>query len=416
MTKLTTQGTNLDVGPRTALSAPDQVPHSAAMREWRAPVGWMMMAVGGYACFASTISFWFTRSTGLSRWTMQPAGPSVAWGSLFLLNLVTWCGWGVLAMVVFWLGRHVRLDRRRWAGALAVHVPASLVVTTLHLTGVATMRVALQTWWGLEVSWVASVREAFFRTIDLTLPVYWALLALQHAIDFHAETRARDVTAARLEAQLIEAQLQALQGQLHPHFLFNTLHAIATLVHSAPDRADAMIERLGDLLRVTLDHIGVQQVPLAEELEYVDNYLDIVQMQLGDRLEVRRRIDPDVLGLAVPFLVLQPIAENAVRHGLEPREGRVRLTIDARRCGDRLAIVLSDSGPGLVAAAGAGRIGRGVGLANVRARLDRLYGGSGRLSLNDAPDGGVAVTVEVPARVATVTPVPARVALPVEVA
>ena len=164
------------------------------------------------------------------------------------------------------------------------------------------------------------------------LPVYWALVGLQHAVDYYRESRAREVRAAQLETRLVEAQLQALQQQLHPHFLFNTLHAISALVHRDPDKADAMIERLSDLLRITLDKVGVQEVTLAEELEYLRAYLDIEQVHFGDRLRDRvSRSMPHALDALVPNLILQPLAENAIRHGLEPRAGNGRLTIEATR-------------------------------------------------------------------------------------
>ncbi len=350
-----------------------------------------------YALFAASVSHWFTRSTGLSRWTMQPAGPALEFLNLFGVNLATWCGWGLLAFAVFWLGRRVRFDRAQWGRALAFHAVASVLVTTLQIAGVATVRVALQTMWGLDPSWWASMYEAFFRMVDQTLPVYWALLGLQHAVDYHREVRAREVDAAQLETRLMEAQLQALQCQLHPHFLFNTLHAISALVHRDPDRADAMIERLSDLLRLTLDKVGAQEVPLAEELEYLQAYLDIVQIHFGGRLEVRQAIDPETLDALVPYLVLQPIVENAVRHGLEPRLGTGLLTIAARRVGGVLRLVVSDNGRGLPGPA-LDDAHFGVGLSNTRARLERLHHGRHTLALTVNPEGGVIVTIEVPFR------------------
>ena len=143
-----------------------------------------------------------------------------------------------------------------------MHAVASIAVATALVVVVASVRVVLQRWWGLSPVWWDSVYEAFFRTIDFHVPIYWALLGLQHAVDYHREVRAREVAAAQLETRLVEAQLQALHRQLHPHFLFNTLHAISALVHRDPDKADAMIERLSDLLRMTLRTVGVQEVTL----------------------------------------------------------------------------------------------------------------------------------------------------------
>jgi two-component system LytT family sensor kinase len=364
---------------------------------WPVPLRALLLAGVVYALFAASVSHWFTRSTGLSRWTMQPAGPAIEWVNLFGVNLAIWCGWGLLAIVVFRLGRRVRFDRAHWPRALAFHAVAAIVVTTAHVVLVATVRVSLQSLWGLEPVWSLSVYEAFLRTVDSELPIYWGLLGLQHAVDYHREVRARDVAAANLETRLMEAQLQALQCQLHPHFLFNTLHAIATLVHRDPDKADRMIERLSDLLRLTLDKVGVQEVPLAEELEYLEAYLDIVQVHFGDRLQVQQQIDPDTLDALVPSLVLQPLVENAVRHGLEPQRGEGCLRLQAARRDGRVRIAVADNGRGMTGTA-IDAANLGVGLSNTRARLDRLYPGDHTLAFAATPGGGVTVTVDLPFR------------------
>jgi two-component system, LytTR family, sensor kinase len=216
------------------------------------------------------------------------------------------------------------------------------------------------------------------------------------------EVRAREVAAAHLETRLIEAQLQALQRQLHPHFLFNTLHAISALVHREPDKADAMIERLSDLLRLTLDKIGVQQVTLEQELDYLRAYLDIEQVHFGDRLEVIYDVDAHAMDALVPNLILQPLAENAIRHGLEPRSGRGRIAIEAFREGDTLVLRVIDTGRGLFRVPavapreGTGPAEAGVGLSNTRARLSRLYGSAATLDLQPNTGGGAVATVRLP--------------------
>ena len=206
-----------------------------------------------------------------------------------LINLVTWVGYALWIPVIFWLGRRFRFGRDEWKKALAVHVPASLVITTLHLMLVGTCRYYLQGMRGGNPELITTLLDAFFRTVDQTLPLYWAIIGLQHAVDYSRQARAREVRAARLETRLIESQMQALHQQLHPHFLFNTLHAISTLVHRDPDKADLMIERLSDLLRITLRKVGAQEVELAEELEYLRAYLDIEQIHFGPRLRIEYR-------------------------------------------------------------------------------------------------------------------------------
>jgi LytS/YehU family sensor histidine kinase len=239
------------------------------------------------------------------------------------------------------------------------------------------------------------VLDAFFRSVDRELPVYWALMGLQHALDYSRQAREREVRAARLEARLIESQLQALQQQLHPHFLFNTLHAISTLVHRDPDKADLMIERLSDLLRITLHKVGVQEVELAEELEYLRAYLDIEQVHFGSRLRLEYRLDAGAMDVLVPTLILQPLVENAIRHGLEPMVRPGTLGIEAQTDGETLRLRILDDGAGF--APNWQRV-EGVGLANTRSRLERLYGQQAAFTIRDNPGGGVVVDIQIPLR------------------
>jgi two-component system, LytTR family, sensor kinase len=349
-----------------------------------------------YSVFAALVSYWFTRTTGLSLWTLQPDA-SVDFVYILAMNVVLWGSWGLFAPAIFELARRFRFDRHGWRRALVVHVPGAAMITVLHIVLAASGRFALQRLWGVDADWSNAVRENFFRSLDFELPVYWALVGLQHALDYYREVRAREVTAAHLETRLVEAQLQALQRQLHPHFLFNTLHAISALVHRDPDKADAMIERLSDLLRITLDKVGIQEVTVAEELEYLRAYLDIEQIHFGDRLSIEYRIDTHALDALVPNLVLQPLAENAIRHGLEPRAGKGRLTIEAVRHGDVLVLQVSDDGRGMSHAATTG-ITLGVGVSNTRARLERLYGKRAALTLAAGKAGGVDATITLPFR------------------
>ncbi|HJU44143.1 MAG TPA: histidine kinase [Vicinamibacterales bacterium] len=357
---------------------------------------WLMLLAiaAGYAVFASVVSVSYTAVYGLSRWTLRPDTTAI-FPFLLLINLFTWVGYGLWAPAIFWLGRRFRFDRRHWLVALAVHVPASLIITSLHLALVGVFRFYLQSVRGGDPDLGYTIAEAFFRTVDLELPVYWAIIGLQHAVDYYRQARARELRAARLEVRLVQAQLQALQQQLHPHFLFNTLHAISTLVHRDPDKADAMIERLSDLLRITLHKVGVQEVELAEELEYLRAYLDIEQVHFGPRLLIDYRIDVAALDVMVPTLILQPLVENAIRHGLEPQVRGGSLTIEAQADGDTLWLRVRDNGVGF--AKGVPRRD-GLGLSNTRSRLDRLYGEQAALTIRENPGGGVLVDLYLPLR------------------
>ena len=360
----------------------------------------LLAGAAAYAAFAALVSYWFTLGTGLSLWTLRP-DRSASFGYIFAMNLVVWCGWLLFAPIVFALARRYRFARHTWQRALLVHLPASLAVTTGHIVFVATGRLLLQTFWGVQASWTSNVYDAFFRTLDFEMPVYWALVGLQHALDYHGELREREVRSAQLETRLVAAQLDTLQHQLHPHFLFNTLHAISALVHRDPEKADQMIERLSDLLRLTLDKVGVQEVRLREELEYLQAYLDIEQVHFGERLQVDYRIDPTTYDALVPNLILQPLAENAIRHGLEPQARQGRLTIESAGRDGVLKLAIRDTGRGLNGAGRTGRTGSGVGLSNTRARLEKLYRDAGHLDISENSSGtGTVATVTLPLRTA----------------
>jgi two-component system, LytTR family, sensor kinase len=364
------------------------------MREPRAL--WLLLIAISvvYALFASAVSVGYTAIYGLSRWTLRPDTPAI-FPYLVLMNLAMWTGYALWTPAIFWLGRRFRFDRPGWTRAIAIHVPASLVITATHLSMVGLLRFYLQGVRGGSPELSMTIFDSFFRTLDQILPVYWALIGLQHAVDYYRQARSREVRSARLETRLMESQLQALQQQLQPHFLFNTLHAISSLVYRDPEKADLMIERLSDLLRITLRKVGVQEVELAEELEYLRAYLDIEQVHFGDRLRIEYRVDVAAMDVLVPTLILQPLVENAIRHGLEPIVRPGTLTIEAQADGDTLWLRVRDDGTGLPKN---WKRREGVGLTNTRSRIDRLYGEASALTVRENPGGGVLVDLYIPLR------------------
>jgi LytS/YehU family sensor histidine kinase len=248
---------------------------------------------------------------------------------------------------------------------------------------------------GRPFSFQSSFEELFFLNFDWEMMTYWAVVGLSHALDFHRESQERELTSAHLETRLAEANLQALQRQLHPHFLFNTLHTISALMHRDTEAADAMLERLSDLLRLTLDRVGTQQVRLKDELDFIDKYVEIERARFGDRLRVVVDVDPGILDASVPNLLLQPLVENAVRHGIAPKVGGGTVQIAARREGDRLQLVVRDNGFGLPADT-LQAFNRGVGVSNTRSRLEHLFGDRHRFEFQRPQGGGLAVTIEIP--------------------
>ena len=231
----------------------------------------------------------------------------------------------------------------------------------------------------------------------LDLLTYGSLVGIAHAVHFYGRYRERERRAMLLESSLAKARLHALQAQLHPHFLFNTLNAIATLLRRDPRAAEATLTSLSELLRLALSQSEKQELTLREEVQFLERYLEIQQTRFGDRLRFEQQVEPAALDCLVPTLLLQPLVENAIRHGIEPsgNPGLVRVT--ARQQDSRLALSVEDDGVGLSQAVPMERK-PGIGLSNLRARLQALYGESQKLELVARPQGGVAVRVEIPWR------------------
>jgi len=234
--------------------------------------------------------------------------------------------------------------------------------------------------------------STFYALISFYLPTILAV----HAILFFRNYTSEESKNAELKAQLSNAELTALKMQLHPHFLFNSLHAISSLIMIDPARANRMVALLGDFLRLTLEHSGEQLVSLEEELNFLRCYLEIEETRFEDRLAVNFDIDDDVLGVAVPHLILQPLAENAVKHGIAPHSSPGTIDITARRSGNEVHVRIIDSGSGGHGDAARGRAGSGVGIANVRSRLERIYGADARLTIEEESPRGCRAELTVP--------------------
>lgn len=320
--------------------------------------------------------------------------PSTWWQAL-RAELPDWYLWGLLALVVRRLAREFRIDRQNWERAVPIHVGSSLTLAFVHLALSTAIQAALR---GAEpYPFLPRLVDNFAASYHWNLLIYWAILALVHARDYARDAQEHRVRAAELETGVTRARLQALSMQLRPHFLFNTLNAIAELIHEDPDAAERMVGRLADLLRRTLETDGSAEVPLAMELELVDRYLDIQAVRFQDRLQVRWEVASDARAAQVPAMILLPLVENAVRHGVSTRPGPGEVGIRARREADTLRLEVWDDGPGLdPSARRAPR--RGIGLANTQARLAQLYGATHRFELVDGSPTGLVVRVSLPFR------------------
>src|SRR6266480_4818503 len=226
-------------------------------------------------------------------------------------------------------------------------------------------------------------------------PIEFRPLNLRNALLYYQNFRASELAQSSLITQLAQAQLRALKMQLHPHFLFNTLHSISSLVLEDPPKANSMIARLGDFLRLTLENSNQQLVSLKEETEFLRCYLEIEQVRFGDRLTVAFELEPQTLSAQVPHLILQPVVENAIQHAIAPRATRGHINVEAKRLNSLLRLEVRDNGPGITSDTDLVRA-EGVGLSKVRARLHQIYGSDSRFELMNAKDGGLAVVMEIP--------------------
>ncbi|MBZ4419547.1 sensor histidine kinase [Myxococcus sp. RHSTA-1-4] len=334
------------------------------------------------------ISFVYWTLAGLADASETHSVDGVSWEHALLTSLLAHVLWVPLTVIILPFGLRFPFERRRWRSRVALHLAAAVAVSCIR----ASVIFSLDPW----VGWYAQ-RPEFLDVLEHALLynpfIYFTLLGVANALYYADQLRLRD-------SQLARAQLHALKAQLHPHFLFNTLHSISALVHRDPNGSERMIARLSDLLRSTLDAATREEVSLQEELRTVQLYLDIQGVRFADRLTVRQDIEPEALTAHVPHLVLQPLVENAIQHGIAPSSEPGTVTLAARRAGSELLLEVRDDGVGLsdTPAALSGGKGGGRGLWLTRERLAQLYGTDHRMELREASGGGTEVRLAIPFR------------------
>jgi hypothetical protein len=319
-------------------------------------------------------------------------GPHFKFFTHLRWSMIQWYTWAALAPWVFRIAeRHpVRAPFR--VRSLGAQLMASLGVTLLAMAIGAMVSTVFEPSGFGEQFWYFVAQH--FATGLLT---YWALFAIHQAIHFHAEKARREVEASRLATELAQSRLLALKSQLQPHFLFNTLHAIITLLDEDKVSAEDMLLRLSELLRAFLEDYDGQEISLRQELTLIELYMGIQRTRFKDRLTTRIYIAPDTLDCAVPSLILQPIVENAIRHGIGQRVGSDNIEIESRREGDMLCIDVRN-GNSTLAAGPSDAAGHGIGLSNTRLRLKELYGGTADVRLEMIFPQGVVCRIRVPFR------------------
>lgn len=360
-------------------------PESAATSH--GPPAWVMAAPWLLCGLISTSQVYFL-------WPVRVPEPS------FLRDLAwqypPWLYLAAAAPLVARMARRFPLGRDSWTRHLGPHLVANALLAAGYAAVVTVAGILFGDAYYQETPVLAIYGKLVAKGVQLQLFVYWLVVALIHAYDYHRKARDAELAFCRLETQLAHAQLEALKMQLHPHFLFNTLHAIGVLVRKQDTQGSLqMLSGLADLLRLALDTTGRQMVPLKQELDFLGRYLAIEKVRFSDRLEVRIDVAPEVLDALVPNLILQPLVENAIRHGIAPRAASGRVVVTASRERGALALTVRDDGVGLPDAFCVERCA-GVGLRNVRARLGQLFPADHRFEVAAAHGGGAAVALQIP--------------------
>jgi signal transduction histidine kinase len=327
----------------------------------------------------TALALFFAASTSL---TYRSTGRPANWALTLQRSLSEWWLWALLTPLVVFFARRFPLHGDHRVRNVALHVVVGMVVAVGKTVADRAVFALISGFW----------TYLLVSTLALQFVLYAAVVAAAHGVQYYRRSRERE----QLEAQLAETRLQMLNMQLQPHFLFNTLNTIAEMVHEDPDKADTMIAGLSDLLRRTLDLGAVQEITVAEEIDLVERYLEIQKARFGDRLRIHITVSDAARGARVPALLLQPIVENAIRHGLAARMDAGRIDIDARIDRGLLVVTVTDDGSGDPEEVITGP--ERVGLGNTRARLDALYGGGARLSLGRAEGRGARVTIEIRTR------------------
>jgi sensor histidine kinase YesM len=349
-------------------------------RTWKS---WLLISCIGLAIF-TTLAFFFASAQYLDSAYRDNA----SWSRSVRFSLAEWWPWAILAPLILWGSWRFTFQKGRRFKSVLAHGPACLLVVFIkQLTQSAVIPLLIPSYrfvFNLNTSGILS-----------SLLMYWLIFSVALGLEWQRRSRDRERRNSQLETQLAQAQLHVLKMQLHPHFLFNTLHAISTLMHRDVEAADRMMSRLSDLLRLSLEQFGVQKTSLRQELDFLRRYLEIEQIRFGERLDVTLDIEPQALDATVPSFILQPLVENAVRHGISPRARGGTIILRAERDNGHLSLEVQDDGVGRSHETTTPRR-EGVGLSNTRARLLQLYGDEAALDLVDPEAGGLTVSLTIP--------------------
>lgn len=344
---------------------------------------WIFLAfMAGFSMYRFNLLFW---------------KPSASLWDEVRLPLINYLIFATFTPVLLQISLRYPIERSNWRWRSLLYCAGAFVFAGGH----ALVRMLVypvidnMTKQAFPIGWSLFGRLFLYNFLDDAVAVYLPVVAIAHVLWYYHEFRDRDLRTSQLETRLAQAQLKALKSQLQPHFLFNTLHSISTLMLTNVQAADTMLVRLSDLLRMSLEDNTVQETTLNREVQFVNGYLEIEKMRFGDRLQVRCDVHPDTLDARVPHLLLQPLVENAIRHGASRRAKGGEVWITAARRDDELHIEVGDNGPGFSPNPD-WNAKHGLGLNATRERLRVFYGDRQRLDIRSAPDRGTTVSIRLP--------------------
>ena len=331
-------------------------------------------------------------------WVVNPStkGDASQWLQVFSHYALICYVWAFLTIGVVAATRYVGLDRRRWPSSLVIYLALGLFFSACHILCANLVMQIIRAFTGdapHRASWTVGHIVGLFQS---NLMFFAVICSVALAVGYLRKFQERELRTTRLESQLVQAQLNALRSQLQPHFLFNTLNAIAALIRDNPETAERMIARLSDLLRTTLAQVDRETVPLASELEFANQYLEIEQMRFGPRMVVNTSVANGLESALVPPLILQPLVENAVQHGVAGTSEECLIDVSVHRERDELVIEVVDNGPGILERPV--HRGEGVGLSNIRNRLQHLYASQYELDAGNGDPSGFRVQLRMPLR------------------
>jgi two-component system, LytTR family, sensor kinase len=320
------------------------------------------------------------------------------WRHALLLSLTLWWSWGIVTPLILWTDRQIPVSSKQLARRVLAHFLPSLLVTSVYVYLLGTIRAAFGINEWNSVPTIRFLLDALRGMFLWNWLIYWLILGAWQASRYYDHYIASELRLERMEKNFSEARLNALRMQLDPHFLFNALNTISSQLERDPKLARRMIEHLGDLLRLSLASKDRQEVPLAEEIAFLEHYLAIQKIRFGDHLRFETQIAPEVKYASVPFLFVQPLVENAIRHGISRRASGGTVIVSAQRDGNRLDIRVLDDGVGLPAGWTLENSG-GVGLSVTRQRVAALYPDRETgFAVNRRANGGTEVEISLPLR------------------